>query len=46
MDLFARYAAEEFAISCRGTTIDKALILAERLRAKVETLSCQAGICM
>jgi two-component system, cell cycle response regulator len=36
-DLFARYGGEEFAILCRGTTIENALVLAERLRAKVET---------
>jgi diguanylate cyclase (GGDEF)-like protein len=38
-DLFARYGAEEFAILCRGITIDTALIVAERLRAKVETFA-------
>jgi two-component system cell cycle response regulator len=36
-DLFARYGGEEFAVLCRGTPVDKALVLAERLRAKVET---------
>lgn len=36
-DLFARYGGEEFAVLCRNTTIQRALVLAERLRAKVET---------
>jgi diguanylate cyclase (GGDEF)-like protein len=36
-DLFARYGGEEFAVLCRGTAIENALVLAERLRAKVET---------
>jgi diguanylate cyclase (GGDEF)-like protein len=36
-DLFARYGGEEFAVLCRGTPIENALVLAERLRAKVET---------
>jgi two-component system cell cycle response regulator len=35
-DVFARYGGEEFAILCRGTTVDKALVLAERLRARIE----------
>lgn len=36
-DLFVRYGGEEFAVLCRGVTIDRACVLAERLRAKVET---------
>jgi diguanylate cyclase (GGDEF)-like protein len=36
-DLFARYGGEEFAVLCRGVPIDKASVLAERLRAKIET---------
>jgi diguanylate cyclase (GGDEF)-like protein len=36
-DLFARYGGEEFVILCRGATLDNALALAERLRAKVES---------
>jgi diguanylate cyclase (GGDEF)-like protein len=36
-DLLARYGGEEFAVLCRGTPIENALALAERLRAKVET---------
>jgi two-component system cell cycle response regulator len=36
-DLFARYGGEEFSILCRGATLEKASVLAERIRAKVET---------
>src|SRR5580700_9786285 len=36
-DLFARYGGEEFAILCRGITSGNALVLAERVRAEVET---------
>jgi len=36
-DLFARYGGEEFAVLCRGEIIDNALVLAERLRARIET---------
>jgi two-component system cell cycle response regulator len=36
-DLFARYGGEEFAILCRGITGGNALVLAERVRAEVET---------
>jgi two-component system, cell cycle response regulator len=36
-DLFARYGGEEFAVLCRGVPIEKASVLAERIRAKVET---------
>jgi len=38
-DLFARYGGEEFCVLCRDTTPDKAALLAERLRSKVETHS-------
>jgi diguanylate cyclase (GGDEF)-like protein len=31
-DLFARYGGEEFVVLCRGTDLDKAAILGERLR--------------
>jgi two-component system cell cycle response regulator len=36
-DLFARYGGEEFVVLCRGVGLEKASVLAERLRAKVET---------
>lgn len=36
-DLFARYGGEEFSVLCRNSTLEKASVLAERLRAKVET---------
>jgi two-component system cell cycle response regulator len=36
-DLFVRYGGEEFCVLCRGATLEKASVLAERLRAKVET---------
>jgi two-component system cell cycle response regulator len=36
-DLLARYGGEEFAILCRGTPIDHASILGQRLRASVES---------
>jgi two-component system cell cycle response regulator len=36
-DLLARYGGEEFAILCRGTAIGQASILAQRLRASVES---------
>ncbi len=35
-DIFARYGGEEFTIVSRGTTIDAAAIIAERLRQIVE----------
>lgn len=35
-DLVARYGGEEFAVLCRGTTFEGALVLAQRLRARVE----------
>lgn len=38
-DSLARYGGEEFAIMLRGTPLDNALILAERLRKVVENLS-------
>jgi diguanylate cyclase (GGDEF)-like protein len=38
-DLFARFGGEEFAVLCRGTTADEALMLAERLRASIETFA-------
>jgi two-component system, cell cycle response regulator len=36
-DLFARYGGEEFSILCRGVTLENASILAQRLRALVES---------
>jgi two-component system, cell cycle response regulator len=36
-DVFARYGGEEFGIICRGVPLASAGILAERLRATVET---------
>jgi two-component system, cell cycle response regulator len=38
-DLFARYGGEEFAVLCRATSADRALILAERLRERVQATS-------
>jgi two-component system cell cycle response regulator len=38
-DLFARVGGEEFAILCRGTSSESASILAERVRAAVETFA-------
>ncbi len=35
-DVFARYGGEEFAILARGTSLAKAALLAERIRARVE----------
>ena len=35
-DLFARYGGEEFAVLCRGTPLDSAAILGERLRSLIE----------
>jgi diguanylate cyclase (GGDEF)-like protein len=35
-DLLCRYGGEEFAVLCRGSGIDQAAALAERLRARVE----------
>lgn len=37
-DAFARYGGEEFVIMLRTTTLDNALILAERLRKNVEAM--------
>jgi two-component system, cell cycle response regulator len=36
-DLFARYGGEEFAVLCRGVSLGAASVLAERIRAMVET---------
>ncbi len=36
-DIFARYGGEEFCVLCRGVTLEHAALLAERLRARVET---------
>jgi two-component system cell cycle response regulator len=36
-DLFARYGGEEFAILCRGTGLEDATLLCERLRGFVES---------
>jgi diguanylate cyclase (GGDEF)-like protein len=38
-DLFARYGGEEFSVLCRDTQLGKATLLAERLRARVETFA-------
>jgi two-component system, cell cycle response regulator len=35
-DVFARYGGEEFAVLARGTSLAKASLLAERIRARVE----------
>ncbi|MBK6462919.1 MAG: diguanylate cyclase [Myxococcales bacterium] len=35
-DVFARYGGEEFAVLARGTSLAKAALLAERVRARVE----------
>ncbi len=35
-DVFARYGGEEFAVLARGTSLAKAALLAERIRARVE----------
>ena len=37
-DVVARYGGEEFVILSRGTTADQAVVLAERVRARVEGL--------
>jgi two-component system cell cycle response regulator len=42
-DLFARYGGEEFAVLCRGASLGNASVLAERLRAKVETTHMEQG---
>ncbi len=36
-DIFARYGGEEFLVLCRGASVDNAALLAERLRARIET---------
>ncbi len=36
-DVFARYGGEEFAVLCRGVSLGNAALLAERLRALVES---------
>ena len=36
-DLFARYGGEEFLVLCRGVPLDKAAMLAERLRGRIAT---------
>ncbi len=38
-DVFARYGGEEFAILCRETDVERAKVLAERVRASVEQLA-------
>jgi two-component system cell cycle response regulator len=35
-DVFARYGGEEFAVLCRGTDVQNAAVLAERIRASTE----------
>ncbi len=37
-DVVARYGGEEFAVLCRQTHVDKAELLAERIRSSVEAL--------
>src|SRR3984957_8380677 len=36
-DLFARYGGEEFLVLCRGVPLDKAAMLAARLRGRIAT---------
>lgn len=38
-DVLARYGGEEFAIICRGIELKNAVVLAERVRRKIEDLS-------
>jgi diguanylate cyclase (GGDEF)-like protein len=44
-DVVARYGGEEFVVLLRATALDAAVLLAERLRRKVEDLSvpCDGG---
>jgi len=42
-DLLARYGGEEFIILLRGTALDNALIFAERIRKKAESLNIVFG---
>jgi two-component system cell cycle response regulator len=42
-DVLARYGGEEFAVLCRETAVDKAQILAERIRSSTERLSIVVG---
>jgi diguanylate cyclase (GGDEF)-like protein len=37
MDVFARWGGEEFAMALPGTNVESARIIAEKLRAKIET---------
>ena len=37
-DVFARYGGEEFAVLCRGTDVQRAEVLADRIRTSVEQL--------
>ncbi|MDB4961838.1 MAG: response regulator/GGDEF domain protein [Myxococcales bacterium] len=40
-DVFARYGGEEFAVLCRGTDVQNAAVLAERIRSTTEQLVIQ-----
>jgi len=42
-DVLARYGGEEFAVLCRETAVDRAHVLAERIRASTEQLGIVTG---
>jgi diguanylate cyclase (GGDEF)-like protein len=41
-DVFARYGGEEFAVICRGVNVERATIVAERLRELVAAMRTKA----